>query len=83
MHCVFADPLKEMMISESGFRNALYMIDIGQNDIADSFSKGLSYSRVIKLIPNVISEIKSAIKVRTFTSRSQKLIKSLKKKEVG
>ncbi|KAL1195344.1 GDSL esterase/lipase [Cardamine amara subsp. amara] len=57
-----SDPLKGMMISESGFRNALYMIDIGQNDIADSFSKGLSYSRVIKLIPNVISEIKSAIK---------------------
>ncbi|EOA36554.1 hypothetical protein CARUB_v10011694mg [Capsella rubella] len=59
-----SDPLKEMMISESGFRNALYMIDIGQNDIADSFSKGLSYSRVSKLvIPNVISEIKSAIKI--------------------
>lgn len=54
-----------MLISDSGFRNALYMIDIGQNDIADSFSKGLSYSRVVKLIPNVISEIKSAIKVKT------------------
>ncbi|CAH8251684.1 unnamed protein product [Arabidopsis lyrata] len=58
-----SDPLKEMLISDSGFRNALYMIDIGQNDIADSFSKGLSYSRVVKLIPNVISEIKSAIKI--------------------
>ncbi|KAJ0237695.1 GDSL esterase/lipase [Hirschfeldia incana] len=57
-----SDPLKEMMITESGFRNALYMIDIGQNDIADSFSKGLSYSQVVKHIPNVISEIKSAIK---------------------
>lgn len=65
----FVDPLKEMMISESGFRNALYMIDIGQNDLADSFSKGFSYSRVVKLIPNVISEIKSTIKVRPFTFR--------------
>ncbi|CAN6884340.1 unnamed protein product [Brassica oleracea] len=57
-----SDPLKEMMITENGFRTALYMIDIGQNDIADSFSKGLSYSQVVKHIPNVISEIKSAIK---------------------
>ena len=63
-----------MMITENGFRNALYMIDIGQNDIADSFSKGLSYSQVVKHIPNIISEIKSAIKVRTFAYRSVKFL---------
>lgn len=63
-----------MMITENGFRTALYMIDIGQNDIADSFSKGLSYSQVVKHIPNVISEIKSAIKVRTFAYRSVKFL---------
>ncbi|XP_010553708.1 PREDICTED: GDSL esterase/lipase At1g09390 [Tarenaya hassleriana] len=57
-----SDPLREMMISEDGFRSALYMIDIGQNDIADSFSKGHSFSRVVKEIPNVISEIKDAVK---------------------
>ncbi|CAN8305766.1 unnamed protein product [Cochlearia groenlandica] len=57
-----SDPLKDMMVSESGFRNALYMIDIGQNDIANSFSKGFSYSRVVKVIPTVVSEIKNAIK---------------------
>lgn len=66
-----------MMISESGFKKALYMIDIGQNDIADSFSKGLSYSRVVKLIPNVISEIKTAIKVKTFTYRSLVIFKNI------
>ncbi|KAH7571279.1 hypothetical protein ACOSP7_013682 [Xanthoceras sorbifolium] len=50
-------------INDEGFRNALYMIDIGQNDIADSFSKNLSYVQVIKRIPSVIAEIKNAVKV--------------------
>ncbi|TXG48895.1 hypothetical protein EZV62_024770 [Acer yangbiense] len=50
-------------INGEGFRNALYMIDIGQNDIADSFSKNLSYVQVIKRIPYVITEIKNAVKV--------------------
>ncbi|KAJ4828303.1 hypothetical protein Tsubulata_007826 [Turnera subulata] len=50
-------------INDEGFRNALYMIDIGQNDIADSFSKNnLSYAQVIKRIPSVIAEIQDAVK---------------------
>lgn len=64
MCCV--DLLKGMYISEDGFKNALYMIDIGQNDIARSFSKGNSYSQTVKLIPQMISEIKTGIKVRSF-----------------
>ncbi|GAB4855671.1 hypothetical protein Ancab_024293 [Ancistrocladus abbreviatus] len=48
-------------ISEEGFRSALYMIDIGQNDIADSFSKNLSYVQVTKRIPLVIAEIRDAV----------------------
>lgn len=50
-------------ISDEGFRNALYMIDIGQNDLADSFSMNLSYSDVIKKVPSIIREIKMAMKV--------------------
>lgn len=50
-------------IDDEGFRNALYMTDIGQNDLADSFSKNLTYIEVIKRIPSVISEIKNAVKV--------------------
>ncbi|KGN61022.1 GDSL esterase/lipase At1g09390 [Cucumis sativus] len=57
-----ANPGHGNLIDDSGFRNALYMIDIGQNDIADSFSKNLSYSQVINLIPSIISEIKNAVK---------------------
>ncbi|KAL0793679.1 hypothetical protein Bca101_065056 [Brassica carinata] len=57
-----SNPSKGMYISESGFRNALYMIDIGQNDIARSFSIGNSYSQTVKLIPQFISEIKTSIK---------------------
>ncbi|XP_015584657.1 GDSL esterase/lipase At1g09390 isoform X2 [Ricinus communis] len=50
------------MISDEGFRNALYMIDIGQNDLADSFSKNLSYAQVTKRIPSVVQEIEIAVK---------------------
>ncbi|CAH8381971.1 unnamed protein product [Eruca vesicaria subsp. sativa] len=57
-----SNPSKGMFISESGFRNALYMIDIGQNDIARSFSIGNSFSQTAKLIPQFISEIKTTIK---------------------
>lgn len=39
------------------------MIDIGQNDLADSFSKNLTYVEVIKRIPAVITEIKNVVKV--------------------
>ena len=51
------------LINDEGFRNALYIIDIGQNDIADSFDKNLSYVQVTKRIPSIITEIKNAVKV--------------------
>ncbi|KAI9078357.1 hypothetical protein K1719_039733 [Acacia pycnantha] len=35
-------------INDVGFRNALYMIDIGQNDIADSFAKTPDHSTQYK-----------------------------------
>lgn len=53
----------KVFINEEGFQNALYMIDIGQNDLADSFSQNLSYAEVVKDIPLVIQEIKKAVKV--------------------
>lgn len=59
------DLSKGMFISQDGFGKALYMIDIGQNDIARSFSKGNSYSQTVMLIPQFISEIKTGIKVRS------------------
>lgn len=55
------------LINDEGFRNALYMIDMGQNDIADSFLKNLTYAEVIKRIPSVMTEIKNAIKVKQFS----------------
>ncbi|CAL9153719.1 GDSL esterase/lipase LIP-4-like [Musa acuminata AAA Group] len=45
-----------------GFQNALYAIDIGQNDLAAAFSANLTYAKVIRKIPSVIHEIKKAIK---------------------
>ncbi|KAI3993369.1 hypothetical protein MKX01_010112 [Papaver californicum] len=57
------------VIDDDGFKNALYYIDIGQNnvvhtgfrfnDLADTFRKNVSYARVVKRIP----EIKDAVKV--------------------
>ncbi|XP_019150921.1 PREDICTED: GDSL esterase/lipase LIP-4-like [Ipomoea nil] len=48
------------MLGEEDFENALYMIDIGQNDIAGAFSY-LSKAQVIEKIPSFISEIKDAV----------------------
>ncbi|CAN1219352.1 GDSL esterase/lipase At1g09390 [Linum perenne] len=49
-------------ITQQGFRDALYMIDIGQNDIADSFSKNMTYVEVVKRIPSVLIQIQDAVK---------------------
>lgn len=51
------------MINDEGFRDALYLIDIGQNDLADSFAKNLSHAQVVKKIPAVITEVENAVKV--------------------
>ncbi|MCL7046658.1 hypothetical protein MKW94_028459 [Papaver nudicaule] len=50
------------VIDEEGFKNALYYIDIGQNDLADTFRKNVSYARVVKKIPEMLAEIKDAVK---------------------
>ncbi|KAK1664631.1 hypothetical protein QYE76_052790 [Lolium multiflorum] len=45
-----------------GFRNALYVMDIGQNDLSAAFSSRLHYDDVVrKRIPAILSEIKDAI----------------------
>ncbi|KAF5208434.1 GDSL esterase/lipase [Thalictrum thalictroides] len=49
------------LINVGGFRNAIYTIDIGQNDIAGAFSSKLSYEQVIAKIPSFLTEIKYAI----------------------
>lgn len=48
------------LVDEEGFNNAIYTIDIGQNDLAGSFTY-LSYSQVIQRIPSFVTEIKNAI----------------------
>lgn len=54
---------EQNLINDDGFRNALYIIDIGQNDIADSFAKNMSSVQVVKRIPLITIEIKNAVKV--------------------
>ena len=53
------------LIGEEDFKNALYMIDIGQNDLVGPFSY-LPYPQVIEKIPTFIAEIKFAILVSLF-----------------
>ncbi|KAK6260373.1 hypothetical protein SCA6_014847 [Theobroma cacao] len=48
------------LVGDGDFQNALYTIDIGQNDLAGSFDY-LTYAQVIDKIPSFITEIKYAI----------------------
>jgi len=49
-------------IDADGFRNALYLIDIGQNDLSAAFGSGAPYDDVVhQRIPAIVSEIKDAI----------------------
>ncbi|KAJ9187915.1 hypothetical protein P3X46_003326 [Hevea brasiliensis] len=48
------------LVSEKDFKDALYIMDIGQNDLAGSFEH-LSYDEVIEKIPSIIDEIDYAI----------------------
>ncbi|KAI3952389.1 hypothetical protein MKX01_005256 [Papaver californicum] len=50
------------VIDDEGFKNALYYIDIGQNDLADTFRKNVSYAQVVKRIPEILAEIKHSVK---------------------
>ncbi|XP_070012564.1 GDSL esterase/lipase LIP-4-like isoform X1 [Nicotiana sylvestris] len=48
-------------LAEDDFKNAIYMIDIGQNDIANEFSYLSKVSQVLEKIPSFISEIQAAV----------------------
>ncbi|KAJ0054333.1 hypothetical protein Pint_00811 [Pistacia integerrima] len=48
------------LVSEEDFKKALYIFDIGQNDLAGAFGY-LSYEQVLEKIPSFIAEIKFAI----------------------
>ncbi|XP_042488579.1 GDSL esterase/lipase At1g09390-like [Macadamia integrifolia] len=58
----FKARLLQITSQPQDFLNTLYMIDIGQNDLSNSFSKNLSYSQVIQRIPSILAQIKSAVK---------------------
>jgi hypothetical protein len=48
------------LLNDEEFKNAIYTIDMGQNDIAGSFIY-FSYPQAIKRIPSFITEIKNSI----------------------
>lgn len=51
-------------VDADGFRNALYLIDIGQNDLSAAFGSGAPYDDIVhQRIPAIVSEIKDAIMV--------------------
>lgn len=54
-------------LAEEDFKNAIYMIDIGQNDIANEFSYLSKVSQVLEKIPSFISEIQAAVWVSLFS----------------
>jgi hypothetical protein len=48
-------------IDAQGFQNALYIIDIGQNDV--NALLGSSYDQALAKFPPIIAEIKDAVQV--------------------
>ncbi|XP_060169002.1 GDSL esterase/lipase LIP-4-like [Lycium barbarum] len=51
----------EDLIDKEDLKNAVYMIDIGQNDVAGAFTYLSQTSQVMQKIPSFISEIQDAI----------------------
>lgn len=51
------------LVNEKEFKNAVYSIDIGQNDLAKAFYLNLSYPQVLLKIPTMLNKIEDAIKV--------------------
>lgn len=51
------------MISEKKFSNAVYSIDIGQNDITLALGANPSYQYVVNQIPSIMERIEESIKV--------------------
>ncbi|XP_021836009.2 GDSL esterase/lipase At3g62280 [Spinacia oleracea] len=50
------------LINEEGFRSALYMIDIGQNDLQVAlYASNITYRPVAKQIPSFVEEIRLAV----------------------
>ncbi|RWW63353.1 hypothetical protein BHE74_00029475 [Ensete ventricosum] len=49
------------LLSEMEFHDAVYSIDIGQNDVSTPFSANLSYAEVVVEIPSILSRIRAAI----------------------
>ena len=57
----------KILIDEEGFRNALYMIDIGENGLLLAlYASNLAYAPVIENIPSFLAEIKLAIQVSLY-----------------
>jgi len=50
-------------IDAQGFQNALYMIDIKQNDV-NALLSNLPYDQVIAKFPPILAEIKDAVQVK-------------------
>ncbi|XP_062110072.1 GDSL esterase/lipase At1g09390-like [Humulus lupulus] len=52
------------LVKEEEFKKALYIIDIGQNDLASSFTfDNLTYAQVVENIPSFITVIQTSIRI--------------------
>ncbi|KAM6541404.1 hypothetical protein CsatB_005851 [Cannabis sativa] len=52
------------LVKEEEFKKALYIIDIGQNDLASSFTfNNLTYAQVVDNIPSFITVIQTSVRI--------------------
>ncbi|XP_072954628.1 GDSL esterase/lipase At1g09390-like [Typha angustifolia] len=49
------------LLNEEDFKNSLYTIDMGQNDLAGLFSSNLTYDQIVIIMPQFIAEIRNAV----------------------
>lgn len=59
------------LLGKKDFKKALYMLDIGQNDLLAAFLNSVPYDQLIESIPSFISEIKNAMWVSTHELRTK------------
>jgi len=63
------------LIDDNGFRNALYMIDIGQNDLLLAlYDSNLTYAPVVEKIPSMLLEIKKCHTTDCIFIRREKVL---------
>lgn len=62
LNCLIGKKLDKYLPAEDYFAKGLYMLDIGQNDLAGAFYSQ-TFDQIVASIPNILVEFEAGIKV--------------------